>query len=57
MGKCGKYSEDSLVMDLVHVDEGSRVGAVVGKFGYHWIFRQCRFIGTGDKGRSVDEKS
>ena len=57
MGNCGKFSEDSLVMDLVHVDEGSRVGAVVGKFGYHWIFRQCRFIGTGDKGRSVDEKS
>ena len=37
----------------LHVDEVSWVGAVVGKFGYHWIFRQCRFNSRLNFGRKL----
>lgn len=41
LGKRGKSGVDSLVMDLLHADEEIWVGVVGGKYGYHWIFRQC----------------
>ena len=40
--KCGESGVDSRVMDLLHADNGSWVDVVGGKYGYHWIFRQCR---------------
>ena len=39
LGKFGKSGVDSLVMDFQYMQKRG----VGGKYGYHWIFRQCRF--------------
>jgi hypothetical protein len=63
LGKCGKSGVDSLVMDFQYMQKREWVNVVGGKYGYHWIFRQCHgtllmfWWGLCESGRMISVSS